>query len=60
MCGWKHPRAPSVGNLFGDERATEAVLAFLRDKVGCITAIASPEEEAGEIEKGEGGRHSPH
>ena len=67
---WKHPKSPLVGNMFGDERATEAVLAFLRDnKVGCvrgqprtqacIAAIASPEEEVGEIVKGEEGRPSP-
>ena len=29
-CGWKHPRAPRVALLFNDERATKAVLSFLR------------------------------
>ena len=30
-CGWKYPRAPRISLLFGDERATPAVLTFLRD-----------------------------
>ena len=35
LCGWKHPRAPRMALLFGDERATRAVLSFLRKtKVG--------------------------
>ena len=56
-CGWKHLRAPSVRNIFGDEWATEAVLTFLRDtKVECMVMIAPPEEEEGE---GEGGPGSP-
>ena len=40
-CGWKHPRAPSVRNMFRDEWATEAVLIFLRDtKAECVFTIA--------------------
>lgn len=32
-----NPRAPSARDMFGDERATEAVLTFLRDtKVGRV------------------------
>ena len=30
-CGWKHPRAPRMALLFNDERATKAVLSFLRE-----------------------------
>lgn len=33
-CGWKHPRASSVALLFDSERATRAVLSFLRDTNG--------------------------
>ena len=34
-CGWEHSRAPRVGTLLGDERATSAVLTSFRDtKVG--------------------------
>ena len=37
VCGWKHPRAPSVKWL-RKEKATEAVLVFLRNtRVGCIS-----------------------
>ena len=53
-CGWKHPRAPRVALLFRDERATKAVLSFLRKtKVGQVVTI-SPRDEAGE-EGGEEG-----
>ena len=42
-CQWKHPRAPTVRLLFQDERATPAVLSFLRDtKVGRITSREVP------------------
>ena len=35
LCGWKHPWAPRMALLSGDERATKAVLSFLRKtKVG--------------------------
>ena len=45
-CKWKHPRAPTVRLLFEDERATPAVLNFLRDtKVGHMVTLAPPEEE---------------
>ena len=30
-CAWERPRAPSVRLLFGDERATPALLEFLED-----------------------------
>ena len=40
-CKWKHPRAASARSMIADERAVEAVLAFLRDpKVGCVLTIA--------------------
>ena len=39
-CGWKHPRAPRIGMLFVDERATLGVLTFLRDtKAGDFVAL---------------------
>ena len=45
-CAWKHPRAPSVRKIFGDEQAMEVVLTFLRDvEVGCMVSLAPPEEE---------------
>ena len=45
-CGWKHPRAPSVWEMFEDEQATKAVLTFLRDtRVGCMVSLAPLEEE---------------
>lgn len=41
----EHLRAPSVRGMFGDERASETALAFLRDTwVGCVVTIASPDE----------------
>lgn len=47
-CGWKHPKAPSARNMFEGGRATEAVLAFLRDTdVECMVqtrAGGSPRE----------------
>ena len=50
-CEWKHPRAPTAGPLFRDERATPAVLQLLRDtKVGSMVALAS----RGEGEEWEG------
>ena len=52
------PEGP-VRNMSRDERATEAVLTFLRDtKVRCIVTVAPPEEEKeGEIV--DGGRTGP-
>ena len=52
-CERRHPWAPTVRLLFQDERATPAVLAFLREtKVGRIVALAPPEEEeSGELEE---------
>ena len=48
VCGWRHPRAPSV-RLLWDGRATEAVLDFLRDtRVGCLVALRRPPEERGD------------
>ena len=45
-CEWKHPRAPTVRVLFQEERATPAVLAFLRDtKVGRMVTLTHPEGE---------------
>ena len=38
----RHPTAPRIGKHFGDERATLAVLAFLRDtKVGEFVSLAA-------------------
>ena len=48
LCGWKHPRAPRMALLFGDKRATRAVLSFLwKTKVGKMVTIP-PRGEAGE------------
>ena len=48
LCGQKHPREPRMALLFGDERATRAVLSFFRKtKVGQIVTIP-PRDEAGE------------
>ena len=57
-CGWKHPRAPSV-RLLWKEKATDAVLAFLRDtRVGCMVTLR-PQEEGEDSEGEEGGRGPP-
>ena len=56
---WKRPRTPAV-RLLWDGRATEAVLEFLRTRVGCIgTESARPEEEEGEDSEGEEGKPGP-
>ena len=45
-CRWKHPRAQTVRLLFEDQRATPAVLHFLREtKVGRVVTLAPPEVE---------------
>ena len=55
LCGWKNLRAPRMALLFGDERATKAVLSPLRKtNVGQMVTIP-PRDEAGE-EGGEGSR----
>lgn len=47
-CGWKHPWAPSVRRLFDDDRATPAVLNFLREtNVGRLILLVPSEEEGG-------------
>ena len=54
VCEWKHPRAPSVRLLFQDERATPAVLTFIREiKVGRVVILAPPleAEEWGGLEE---------
>ena len=54
LSGWEHPRAPRMALLFGDERATRAVLSCLRKtKVGQMVTIP-PRDEVGE-EGGEEG-----
>ena len=72
-CGWKHPRAPRVALLFKDERATKAVLSFLRKtRVGQMVTIpprgrqeeeegeeGSDEEQRVEVEGEEGGPGPP-
>ena len=51
LCGWKHPRTPRMALLFRDERATRAVLSFLRKtKVGQIVTIPPRDEAGGEGE----------
>ena len=49
--------APSVSDMLGDKRATEAVLTFLGGiEVGCMMAIAPQKRGRGEVAKGgEGG-----
>ena len=43
-CGWKRPRAPSVGYMFADEGDPN----LPRDtKVGYVARTAPPEEEGG-------------
>lgn len=50
----KAPRSLSARAVFEDERATEAVLAFLQGtKVGCMVSIAPPEEEEEGIVEGQ-------
>ena len=57
--GWKHPRAPSA-RLLWKEKATEAVLDFLRDtRVGCMVTLRPAEEEDGEGSEGEAGGLGP-
>ena len=56
LCGWKHPRAPRMALLFGDERATKAVLSFLRKtKVGQMVTIPPRDGGREEEEEGEDG-----
>lgn len=44
LSGWKHPRGPRMALPLGDERATEAVLSFLRKtKLGQMVTIPPPE-----------------
>ena len=61
-CGWEHPRAPAVRRLW-DERATEAVLEFLKDtRVGFWTAAGTarrPAEDVGQGDEGEEGGPGP-
>lgn len=41
-CGWKHPRVPQISLLFEGERATPAVLTFLRGtKAGEFISLAA-------------------
>ena len=52
LCGWKHPRTLRMALLFGDERATKAVLSFLqKTKVGQIVTIP-PRDGGREGEEG--------
>ena len=45
-CGWKLPQAPSARLLFQTDRASPAVLAFLRGtKAGRMIGVTPPEEE---------------
>ena len=40
LCEWKRPRAPSVRAMFQNQRATPAVLTFLRDtRVGRMVSV---------------------
>ena len=54
LCGWKHPRAPRMALLFGDERETKAVLSFLR-KTKVEQMVTIPPRDEGEEEEGEVG-----
>ena len=63
-CGWKHPRAPRMALLFKDERATKAVLSFLRKtRDGQMITIpprdGETEREEAEVEGEEGGPGPP-
>ena len=63
LCGWKHPRAPRMALLFGDEMATKAVLSFLRKtNVGQMVTVPprDEEEERGEGEEGWPGHPTGH
>jgi ribonuclease HI len=45
--GWKHPKILRISDLFGNEKATEPVLQFLRDTdVGKPLRIAPPASES--------------
>ena len=59
-----HPKAPRMALLFGDDRATKAVLSFLRaTKVGQMVTIpprgGEEEREEDEVEGEEGGPGPP-
>ena len=63
-CGWRHPKAPRMALLFDDDRATKAVLSFLRvTKVGQMVTIPprdrEEEREEDEVEGEEGGPGPP-
>ena len=46
LCERRGPVTPSVQAMFGDQRATPAVLTFLRDtRVGRMTSVTPPGEE---------------
>lgn len=47
-CRWNYPRAPSVRNVFGDGRVTEAVLTFLGDTE--VVTTTPPERGCGKRE----------
>ena len=56
LCGWRNPRAPRMALLFGDERATRAVLSFLRKmEMGQMVTIPPRDEAEEEGEEGEEG-----
>ena len=62
-CGWSYPRAPRISTLFGEERATPPVLAFLRDtKVDAFISLAAlgGGVDVDEVEPVEDGGASPH
>ena len=45
-CGWRHPRAHAVRHLFEDDRATPAVLTFIRTtRVGGMITLHDEGEE---------------
>ena len=68
-CGWKHLKTPRIALLFNDERATKAVLSFLRrTKVRQMVTIGprggedeeeGEEEGPGEREEAEGEERGP-
>ena len=52
LCEWKRPQAPSVRGMFQDQRATPAVLTFLRDtKIGRMVSVTPRWDEWGRTAK---------
>ena len=52
-CDRRHPHTPLVTRMFGDARATEAVLTLRDTRVGYMVSLAPPEEEGEDESEGE-------